>query len=348
MRIPRLLLLSTCFFLAAPEGFAASEPAGAEPVASAEDAELAAWLEALRTEALERGIGAETLNAALANVAPRPVVLRRDRSQPRAPGDFCGYLAKRLTPTRIARGQRALEENEELMRAVTAEYGVPARYLVALWGLESNFGDYQGDHPIFDALVTLARDPRRATFFRKQIFAALEIIEAGHPHEEMRGSWAGAMGQVQFMPTTYQRYAVDFDGDGRKDIWQSLPDAMASAANYLRAEGWRSGETWGRQVKLPAGADAKALRGRRSLAAWRDLGVQQSNGQSLPEGNLFARLVHPRRAPEPSFLVYSNYERFMDWNRSTFFAISVGTLADKLAKRSTLRACHGKLPRTSS
>lgn len=330
--------------------------AAAAPSARAADAsadagdEFVEWLDALRSEALERGISPATVDSAFASVVPRPVVLEHDRSQPRAPGDFCGYLARRLTPTRIARGQRELAARRELLRRITAEYGVPARYLVALWGLESNFGDYQGDHPLFDALVTLARDPRRGELFRSQIFAALELVEAGHPLKGMRASWAGAMGHVQFMPTTFRAYAVDHDGDGRKDIWGSVPDALASAANYLRAVGWRSGESWGRQVRLPQAlveGGPGARHGTRSLDTWSELGVRRSDGRALPASTLAGRLVHPRRRPEPAFLVYPNYERFMAWNRSTFFAISVGTLADELAERSTLRACRGHLGRTS-
>lgn len=315
----------------------------AAPAARAEvDPDFAPWLEALRAEALERGIAPETLDAAFAEVKPRPVVLKHDRSQPRKPGDFCGYLAKRLTPTRIARGRRELATHDALLRGIVDEYGVPARYLVALWGLESNFGDYQGDHPLFDALVTLARDPRRGDLFRSQIFAALEIVESGEAPDELFASWAGAMGHVQFMPTTYQQYAVDRDGDGRKDLWTSVPDALASAANFLRALGWRSGESWGRQVAAPAELAGK--RGRRSLSSWHDLGVRRHDGGTLPESTLLGRLVAPRRSADAVFLVYPNYDRFLSWNRSTFFAISVGTLADELADRSTLQACGGATP----
>lgn len=310
------------------------------PAAASDDPGLFAWLSELRSEALERGIAGGTFDTALAGVQPRPVVLKADRSQPRSPSGFCHYLDKRLSETRIARGRRELATHDALLRGIVAEYGVPARYLVALWGLETNFGDYQGDHPLFDALVTLARDPRRGELFRSQIFAALELIEAGQLAPGMTASWAGAMGQVQFMPTTYRAYAVDHDGDGTKDIWNSLPDALASAANFLRALGWRSGETWGRQVTLPASVAPDALRGTRSLAAWREAGLRRSDGAPLPEGRLRGRLVMPRKTPDPAFLVYPNYKIFMSWNRSTFFSISVGTLADEIAGRGSLRACR--------
>jgi membrane-bound lytic murein transglycosylase B len=212
---------------------------------------------------------------------------------------------------------------------------------VALWGLESNFGDYQGDHPLFDALVTLARDPRRGELFRSQIFAALRIVEAGHrPIGALTGSWAGAMGQVQFMPTTFLAYAVDHDGDGRKDIWASVPDALASAAHFLRRSGWRSGETWGRPVRLPDTLHGQdGLDRSRRLDDWRSLGVRRADGGELPAASLRGRIVQPVRTPQPAFLVYPNYQTFLSWNRSTFFSISVGALADALVGRAPMVGC---------
>jgi len=317
----------------------------ARPPATPPGDGLEAFLAGVRREALARGISPATLDASLVGIVDRPRVLEADRSQPSAPGDFCHYLSRRLTPTRIARGKRVLAEHEALLAEITGVYGVPARYVVALWGLETNFGDYTGDHPLFDTLVTLARDPRRGDFFRGQIFAALRMVEDGHhPAEGLAGSWAGATGQVQFMPSTYLAYAVDHDGDGRKDIWRSVPDALASAAHLLKRSGWRSGETWGRQVSLPADlhGQARSLHAsRRSLEGWRMLGVRRHDGTPLPRADLLARLVLPQRRADPAFLVYGNYSVFMDWNRSTFFAISVGTLADELDDRSTLVACRG-------
>ena len=318
-------------------------PAAAEEAAGAGD--LGPWLERLRQDARERGISEPTLEASLVGIVDRPQVIEADRSQPTAPARFCRYLEKRLTPTRIARGKRVLAENEALLADITAEYGVPARYVVALWGLETNFGDYPGDHPLFDALVALARDPRRGDFFREQIFAALRMVQDGHhPVEGFEGSWAGATGQVQFLPTTYLDFAVDHDGDGRRDIWTSVPDALASAAHLLRRSGWRSGEVWGRPVSLPGMRDGEArrlARAPRSLARWSALGVRRSNGGALPSASLEARLVLPLRRADPAFLVYRNYRVFMTWNRSTFFALSVGALADEIDGRGTFRACRG-------
>jgi len=329
----------------APDASAELAPVSARPPAAAPDDGLEAFLASLRGEARERGISQATLDASLVGIVDRPQVIEADRSQPGAPAGFCRYLERRLTPTRIARGRRVLGEHADLLAGITAEYGVPARYVVALWGLETNFGDYPGDHPLFDALVTLARDPRRGDFFREQIFAALRMVEDGHhPAEGFHGSWAGATGQVQFMPSTYLHYAVDHDGDGRRDIWASVPDALASAAHLLRRSGWRPGEAWGRQVALPAPlhGEARALgRAPRRLDGWDALGVRRSDGGPLPAADLSARLVLPLRRADPAFLVYDNYRVFMAWNRSTFFAISVGALADELVGRSTLTACAG-------
>jgi membrane-bound lytic murein transglycosylase B len=251
-------------------------------------------------------------------------------------------MERRLTPTRIARGRRVLAEERDLLSQLTAEYGVPARYLVALWGLETNFGDYTGDYPVLASLATLAHDARRSDLFRRQLLAALRIVDEGHQTPAgYKGSWAGASGHVQFMPTTFLAYAVDHDGDGRKDLWSNRADSLASAANYLRRSGWRAGEAWGRQVSLPHALerDSAALRKRRSLSAWQELGVTRSDGTALPDANVSGRIVQPLRGPGPAFLAYANYDAFMAWNNSTYFAVSVGTFADELGDRSSLRAC---------
>jgi len=317
--------------IAQPPARAAIAEAGFEP-----------WIEDLAAEARERGISPPTVAAALANVEPIEEILRLDRKQPRRPRDFCGYMQKRLTSTRIARARRVMKTHAKLLREINAEYGVPARYLVALWGLETNYGDYVGDYPVIASLVTLAHDPRRSAMFREQIFGALRILDEGHVDlPSFVGSWAGATGQMQLMPTTFLAYAVDHDGDGRKDIWSNPADALATAANYLRQAGWRGGETWGRQVRLPAGlaADAAALEGRNPLDAWQERGVRTISGNDLPQSNLRGSIVRPQKRPDPAFMVYPNYRTFLAWNRSTFFAISVGTLADAVSGAASLQAC---------
>jgi membrane-bound lytic murein transglycosylase B len=311
-------------------------------VAAAADG-FSQWLAEFQSEAIERGISEPTVRTALAGIQPNPRVLELDRTQPGGkPSDFCQYMERRLTPTRIARGRRVLAEESVLLAQLTDEYGVPARYLVALWGLETNFGDYTGDYPVIASLATLAHDPRRADLFRRQLFAALRIVDEGHQTAAgYKGSWAGASGNVQFMPTTFLSYAVDHDGDGRKDLWDNRADSLASAANYLRRSGWRTGEAWGRQVTLPEALerDPASLRQRRSLSDWQELGVTKSNGGALPEANMRGRIVQPLRGPGPAFLAYANYEAFLAWNNSTYFAVSVGTFADELGDRSSLRAC---------
>jgi membrane-bound lytic murein transglycosylase B len=301
------------------------------------------WLEKVAAEAREQGISEATIRLSLDGLEPIASILESDRTQPRKPADFCGYLSKRLTKTRIARGKRMLAEHTGLLHRVSGEFGVPPRFIVSLWGLETNFGDYLGDHRVIEALATLAYDERRGPMFREQLFAALRIVDEGHQSPTaLTGSWAGAMGQVQFMPTTFLSYAVDFDGDGRKDVWTSLPDSFASAANYLRRAGWRSGQTWGREVQLPKTlrADGDALKKSRSLDEWRRLGVRRIDGGELPSGRMRGAMRDPMRRWEYPFLVYSNFHALLRWNNSTFFGISVGALADELTGVASLRACR--------
>lgn len=316
--------------------------AAAPAPASKSRADFEAWLRQVETEALERGISQSTLRSAFAGLEPIPGILELDRSQPRKPAEFCAYMKRRLTRTRIERAKRMLAEHSALLQELNEEYGVPPRYLVSLWGLETNFGDYMGDWPVVGALATLAYDPRRSEMFREQLLAALQIIDEGHQAPaDLKGSWAGATGHVQLMPSTFLAYAVDHDGDGRKNIWTSTADALATAANYLRESGWRSGETWGRRVQLPAdleGATAE-LRRWRSLAEWQGLGVRRANGADLPNAPMRASIVVPRRQGGPAFLAYPNYHTFLEWNRSTFFAVSVGALADAATSRGRLGAC---------
>lgn len=311
--------------------------------AAAARPDFSTWLEAFSQEARERGISEATLEASLGGVEPLSRVLELDRSQPRKPAGFCEYFDKRLTDTRIARGRRMLDEHRDVLETVGRKYGIPPRFLVSLWGLETNFGDYTGDYRVIDALATLAYDARRAPMFRKQLLAALHIVDQGHQQPtQMMGSWAGAMGQVQFMPTTFLDYAVDQDGDGRKDVWTSLPDSFASAAHYLRRAGWRSGETWGREVRVPAALarDKKALKRRRTLAEWQRAGVRRSDGRDLPVADVKGSIVLPSTDPSDAYLVYHNFDVILRWNNSSFFGISVGSLADELSETASARVCR--------
>ncbi len=291
------------------------------------------FLAALRAEASGLGVSAETIEQAFAAVQdPLPRVIELDRSQPEFVQTFSGYMNNRMSDRRIARGQRMLAEHRELFAEVQQKYGVQPQYLVSFWALESNFGEETGGFSVLNALATLAWDPRRAQMFRDQFLIALEIIEEGHiAAEDMTGSWAGAMGMCQFMPNTFQAYAVDGDGDGRIDIWNSVPDVMHSAANFLSQSGWKGDERWGREVVLPDNFDF-ALSGpnvRKSVTEWNALGVKRVDGSPLGSADIEGSILVPAGVDGPAFLGYNNYRTTMVWNNSMFYAISVGHLADR-------------------
>jgi membrane-bound lytic murein transglycosylase B len=325
---------------AAPAAEPSAERAPAPPEQALPDAAFAAWKEALRQEALGLGISKETLDKALAPAAPIAKVIELDRKQPEFTQTFWRYVDLRVNEARIARGQEMLKIHAALLDRIWNKYHVPPRFLVAFWGLESNYGDHFGGYPVIDALVTLAYDPRRSRFFREQLIDALKIVDEGDISvDRMRGSWAGAMGHLQFIPSTFVRYAVDEDGDGRRDIWGSLPDTFGSAANYLSSIGWKGDETWGREVKLPPGFDYElsASTVEKPLAEWAKLGVTRPNGQALPHADIKASLVLPAGHQGPAFLTYANYQRILNWNRSALYAIAVGHLADRLIGKGPLQ-----------
>lgn len=308
--------------------------------------DFAAWLEGVRKEALDRGISPATLDRALTGLQPIPRVIELDQRQPEFVDAFLDYLDRRVTPARIEEGRRQLQQQQTLLAEIQRRYGIPPHILVALWGLETNYGGHLGDYPVPAALATLAFDTRRSEFFREQLFDALAILEAGHiTPEAMKGSWAGAMGHLQFMPSTFVAYAVDADGDGRKDLWRSLPDAFASAANYLRHLGWRSDESWGREVRLPERFDWELARPNltKPVNAWSAMGVRQANGSPLPRSELPGAILLPQGHKGPAFLVYRNFNLIMNWNRSLNYALAVGHLSDRLRGLPELR--HGQAAR---
>ncbi len=295
------------------------------------------WLATLRAEALERGIRATTLDAALHGARPIERVIELDRNQPEFELTFHEYLERVAPPDRVDRGHRLLAEKADLLALIQERYGVQPHVLVALWAIESDYGRLQGSFDVVPALVTLAHDGRRGDFFRGELMAALHILDEGHTTpDRMRGSWAGAMGQFQFMPSTFRLHAVDFDADGRRDIWDTEGDALASAANYLAKSGWRGEIRWGRAVRLPAGFDA-SLTGpdtRKPISAWQSLGVRRHDGSDLPrQPDLQAAVIVPRGSPGSAYLVYANFDVLMEWNRSTSFALAVGILSDRIAWR---------------
>lgn len=290
------------------------------------------WLQDFRLDAVRAGVEAETLDIALRAVKPLPWVIAADRNQPEFKKSFSEYLQGVLTPQRIESGRRKLVENSRLLQRIAKQYGVRPRYIVALWGIETYYGKHTGKVPIIDALVTLAYDGRRSAYFRGELINALKIIDAGHiSHRQMKGSWAGAMGQVQFMPSSFLRYAVDGNGDGRIDLWQTPEDYLSSAANYLQQAGWQDRQIWGREVLLANAADPKLNPGESlSLAAWQRLGVRCLDGRGLPKVAFKATLIRPEGEQGRAFLVYDNYQALMKWNRAHSFALAVGLLADRL------------------
>lgn len=307
-------------------------------VPAAEPPDFAIFLEGVKQEARGKGIGEQTLGAALDGIQPVPRVVELDRKQPEFTLTFEQYLSRTVTPTRVEKGKRKLAEHRAVLEEVAAKYKVQPRFIVALWGMETDFGRVTGGFDVIPALATLAWDGRRSAFFRTELMHALRILDEDHiKPQDMKGSWAGAMGQPQFMPSSFVRFAQDHDGDGRQDIWGTEADVFASAANYLASVGWRDDLTWGREVRLPQGFDpslADREKIRKPLTEWAELGVRRADGGPLPaRGDIAAALVLIDDGKGPSFLVYDNFQTIMHWNRSTFYAVAVGRLADLLASR---------------
>ncbi|MBL6952924.1 MAG: lytic murein transglycosylase [Alphaproteobacteria bacterium] len=301
-----------------------SLPAGAQ--------DFQVWLQALRAEAQERGIKAAILDSALNGITLIPRVVELDRRQPEFTLTYKQYRDRVVPLSRIKKGRKKLAENRALLQEIGTKLGVQPRFIVALWGIETDFGRVTGGFSVVPALVTLAFDGRRSAYFRKELHNALLILDQGHiTAKAMVGSWAGAMGQSQFMPSSFLAYAVDYDGDGRRDIWTTRADVFASAANYLAKSGWRADQTWGREVKLPANfAPALAdLKVRKQTGEWQAMGVRRADGGDLPARQLSASIVLPEKGKmSPAYMVYSNYRTTLLWNRSTYFALAVGLLSD--------------------
>ncbi|MDP5214214.1 lytic murein transglycosylase [Pseudoalteromonas tunicata] len=306
------------------------------------------YVATLKQEAALKGYSNDLIEQAFATVQFKEKVISADKNQPEVKETLETYLPKRVPQWKIDKARRLYQENKPLLDDIAKEYGVQARFIVALWGLESNFGKIQGSFPVVSSLVTLAFDGRREEMYKNQLWAALDILKDGHIDiDHFKGSWAGAMGQTQFMPTSFVAYAVDYDKDGKKDIWQNQKDAFASIANYLKQAGWNNNLTWGRQVKLPTdfNSDYFIKRGtksrkewleqwqasQRDLKAWNELGLRRADGSPLPDVPLTAALVMPDDAKGRVYLAYDNYKALMHWNRSYYFATSVGYLSDRIA-----------------
>jgi membrane-bound lytic murein transglycosylase B len=303
-------------------------PANVTRVAAAEG-DFAAFLSSIRRDAIAQGIRANTVDAALGQTEYLPHVIELDRAQPEHTMTFAGFIEKVVTPQKTADGRAALSENWPLLMRVHQRFNVQPRFIVALWAVESNFGKVMGNYKVVSSLATLAFEGRRSQVFRPELIAALRIIDQGNIRPDaMLGSWAGAMGQCQFMPTTFLNFAVDFDGDGKRDIWGDRADVLGSIANYLNQLGWRGNESWGHSAVVPANFDTRlaGLDMRRTTAEWSRLGVRAADSSPLPA--LQASLVLPDGAGGTALLVYDNFRAIMKWNKSTFFAGAVGLLAD--------------------
>ena len=297
---------------------------------------FAEWQAAFRKDALAAGISPELFDRAFANVTPDMSVIRADRSQPEFARPVWEYLDGALSALRVRKGQGLLYQYADILQSIEQRYGVDRQALVAVWGMESNFGSFQGDKSVIQSLATLAYEGRRPGFAHSQLLAALQILQHGDIEpEKMLGSWAGAMGQTQFIPTTYNTHAVDFDGDGRRDIWGSPADALASTAHYLQSSGWQKGQPWGFEVQLADGFDYALADGsiRKTVAEWIQLGLKLPNGASVPAGSeqLSAALLLPAGYRGPAFLILDNFRAILKYNNSSSYALAVSLLSERFS-----------------
>lgn len=304
------------------------------------------WYEEFRRDAVEQGVRVSALDIAFQDVQMLDSVILADRKQPEFRKDLKSYLENAVNNRRISLAKKALKEHRSFLNGLYEKYGVTSNYLIAFWAMETDFGRVKGSYSVFSSLATLAYDTRRPDFFRKELMNALRLVEKGLPAEKMKGSWAGAMGNFQFMPTTYLAFGIDADGDGCADIFNSIRDAMASAANYLAAEGWRKGERWGREVRLPKNFDWSLIEKQKTLKEWKKLGisfVEKINGAKEPD-TLKASLILPEGIEGPAFLAYPNFYVMMRWNKSVLYALSVGYLADRINNRAGFKTLSSTKP----
>ena len=290
------------------------------------------FLVQIRQMATEQGVSKTTIDKAFFQLSPRPDALKEDRKQPEFNQNFWSYVNKRVTQTRLNNGYDTLKQNSSLLNKTTQQYGVPTYVLVSFLGIESNYGYHTGSHNLVQSLATLAYDRRRSNFFTRELIELLKLIDKNKIPLDAKGSWAGAMGAVQFMPTSVQAYGVDANKDGKIDLWNDKQDIYASAANFLKKNGWAKGEKWGREASIPKNFDYKqtGLGIKKSVNDWAKLGVLRANRNRLPNSNMKASLIVPMGHRGPAFSVYRNFDVIMDWNHSILYAISVGYLADRI------------------
>ena len=300
------------------------------------DTTLDNWKEKLKIEAIEKGISKNTLDLAIDDFKPIKRVIELDRRQPEFTLTLDQYLKRVIPSRRIKKGRLMLAKNNKILEKIGKKYSVQPRFIIALWGIETDFGRLDGGFSVVHSLATLALDGRRSKFFRKELIRALRILDQGHINiRDMRGSWAGAMGHFQFMPSSFENFAVDYDNDGKRDIWRNKKDAFASAANYLSKSGWKSDQTWGREVRIPEEFDETLINSKsfKRMSKWRSLGIKRANGRDLPSRELLGALVKSKDRDSKVYLVYKNYFTILKWNRSLYFAVAVGSLADAIVSK---------------
>lgn len=296
-------------------------------------ANSADFVRGLWPDAAAMGVSRQAFEASFASYSPSAKVMELTRKQPEFTQTVQQYLEKRITAAQAKKGQAMRGEWAQTLGAAQKRFGVQPEIVLAIWGMETNFGGFMGGNNTIHALATLTQNGYRAAFFRKELLTALRIVSDGHVRPgDMVGSWAGAMGHTQFMPTSFARYAVDFNGDGRKDIWNSIPDALGSTANYLNAFGWRNGETWGYEIKLPPRFDFASARqlDKAPLNIWQQMGITRVSGKPFPRPGDVARLYMPAGAGGPSFLLLPNFDVIKRYNNSDSYALAVGHLADRI------------------
>ena len=302
-------------------------------IAGPAQASTADFVSGLWPEAQAAGVSRQAFEASFANYSPIPQVMELTRSQPEFSQTVADYINKRVSGSQVSKGQEMAARWSDTLADVSARYGVQSEVVLAIWGMETNFGGYMGSNNTIHALATLAQNGYRAEFFRGELVTALRIVSDGHIRpNQMVGSWAGAMGHTQFMPSSFMRYAVDYTGDGTKDIWNAVGDALASTANYLKAHGWRPGETWGYEVRLPRGFDyarAESM-GTVPVSQWQQMGVTRTNDRAFPRPSDRARLYMPAGGDGPAFLALPNFDVIKRYNNSNSYALAVGHLADRI------------------
>ncbi len=299
----------------------------------AQSQSVASFVDSTWSKARAKGVSRRIFDTAMGGFRPLPKVLELSQKQPEFVSTAADYIGRRVTDGNTSKGRSMRSEWGQTLAAISSRYGVQPEAILAIWGIETNYGGFMGGTNSVHALATLTHGNYRADYFGSELITALQILEAGHvTHDRMVGSWAGAMGHPQFMPSSFMRYAVDFKGDGREDIWNSVPDALASIANYLKAFGWRPGETWGYEVRLPVQFDYNNVWNgtKASLADWSGIGVRRQNGRPFPRPSDVARLYMPMGGNGPVFAVVANFDVIKRYNNSDSYALAVGHLADRI------------------